>query len=82
MQIDLEPKIEALLQAQVAAGYFKSIEDAITAAVLGVPLPQDTASDLSWAIPCLDEADAEIATGNTFSEAEVFDGLEQRSRSR
>lgn len=54
MRIDLSPKIEALLQAQVAAGHFKSIEEAITAAVLGAPFSDHAIGDLTWAKPLLD----------------------------
>ncbi|MEQ1695522.1 MAG: hypothetical protein ABL901_06740 [Hyphomicrobiaceae bacterium] len=78
MRIELKPKIEALLQAQVAAGHFASIEDAITAAVLGVPLHDTAGTDLSWAVPYLDEADKAIAEERTTSEAEAFAEVERR----
>ena len=57
MRIELKPQIEAVLAAQVAAGHFASIEDAITAAVLGLPLDESKIGSLAWARPLLDEAD-------------------------
>ena len=78
MRIDLKPQIEALLEAQVAAGHFATIEDAITAAVLGVPIEEDKLGSLAWARPLLDEADAAIAKGETFGEDETYADLEKR----
>lgn len=78
MRIELKPQIEALLQAQVSQGHFASIEDAVTAAVLGVPLSDDKLGDLSWAALLLDEADKAIAEGETVSEPLAFEELERR----
>jgi len=78
MRIELKPQIEALLHAQVAAGHFASIEDAITAAVLGVPLLDSAEADFSWAKPYLDEAEKTIAEGRTVSEFDAFAEVERR----
>jgi hypothetical protein len=78
MQIELKPRIEALLKAQVAAGHYASIEDALTAAVLGASPSDDKLGDLSWARPHLDEADAAIAAGQTYDEEDAFADLESR----
>ena len=72
MRIELESKIEALLQRQVAAGHFATVEEAVTAAILGVPLNDDALGDLTWAAPYLREADDTIARGHTVSEEESF----------
>ena len=78
MLITLNPRIEALLQAEVTAGRFASIEDAITAAVLGSPVADDKLGDLGWAKPLLDEADQAIVENRTFSDDETFAEPEQR----
>ena len=78
MRIELEPKIEALLQRQVVAGHFATVEEAVTAAILGVPLNDDALGDLTWAAPHLREADDAIAAGKTVTEEEAFVDLERR----
>lgn len=78
MNIRLKPRIEALLKAQVDAGHFETIEDAITAAVLGAPVSEAALEDLTWAKPMLDEADRAIARGETLSEQEAYWDLERR----
>lgn len=77
MTIELKPRIEALLQAQVAAGHYASLEDALTAAVLGVPISDERIGDLSWARAFLDEADISIAENGTLSEEAAFADLER-----
>jgi len=74
MKVDLKPEVAAVLEAQVAAGLFPSIEAARSAAVLG----EDPQADLSWAKPYLDEADRDIDAGRTLSEEETFAELERR----
>jgi hypothetical protein len=80
MKLDLNPKVSAILNAQVAAGLFPSVEDAITAAVLGAP-PLNL-GDLSWAKPYLASADAEIEHGETFSEDETFAEIDLKLETR
>ena len=62
MTITLTPEQQARLEAEVAAGRFASIEEAVRLAVADFLMPLDT-SDLLWAKPYLDEARAEIARG-------------------
>ena len=78
MQIELKPNIELLLRKQVVAAHFVSVEEALAAAVLGLPMTDESLGDLSWAKPFLDEADQAIAQGKFVSEADAFAGLEQR----
>ena len=78
MRIDLKPQIEALLEAQVAAGHFASVEDAVTAAVLGLPIDEAKLGDLTWARPYVDQADAAIDQGQTLSESDTDSELERR----
>lgn len=54
MNIPLPPAQEDWLKAQVAAGRFASLEDAIASAVAG--LQAQDAIDDAWAKPLIDEA--------------------------
>ncbi len=74
MKFDLDPKITAILEAQVAAGLYPTVAAAVTAAVLGAA-PTD-AGNLAWAKPYLAAADADIQNGQTFSEEEAFRDLD------
>ena len=78
MQIELNPNLEALLQSQVDAGLYASIAEAITAAVLGVPLANERPGGLAWAKPYLDEADGPSSLGQTHDESDAFADLEGR----
>lgn len=78
MRIDLNPDISAILKAQVAEGLFDSVEDAISAAVLGGPLVE--LQDLSWALPYLAEADDDIEQGRTSSHEEAFAEIKDHMR--
>jgi Arc/MetJ-type ribon-helix-helix transcriptional regulator len=70
VNLDLDPKISAILEAQVAAGLYSSVAEAVTAAVLGAA-PADP-GNLGWARPYLAVADADIEQGRTHSEDETF----------
>ena len=61
MTITLTPEQHAWLEAQVAAGRFPSVEDAVRVAVADL-MAIDT-TDLSWAKPHLDAARGQIARG-------------------
>jgi hypothetical protein len=74
VNVTLSPKVGAILEAQVAAGLYLTVEQALTAAVMGVA---PAARDLSWAKPYLKEADDDIEAGRTFSAEEVFEEIEQ-----
>jgi Arc/MetJ-type ribon-helix-helix transcriptional regulator len=54
MNVPLRPDQEDWLKAQVAAGRFASLEEAIASAVAGLRL-QDAVDD-AWAKPLIDEA--------------------------
>ncbi|MGB9370262.1 MAG: hypothetical protein WCE79_30060 [Xanthobacteraceae bacterium] len=61
MTITLTPKQQAWLEAEVAAGHFSSVEEAVQVAVAEFMRPID--KDLSWAKPYIDEARASLARG-------------------
>ena len=74
MKIELKPETSRLLSLQIADGLFATVEDAVHAAVLGLPAVEQ---DLSWAAPYLAAADADIEAGRTFSEAETFAEIDE-----
>ena len=78
MKIELQPKIEAILKARVAAGHFESVEDAVAAAVLGVRLDPNDLKDLAWARSYIDAARASFARGEGVDDEQVWDEIEQR----
>ena len=61
MNIPLPPDQEHWLKAQVAAGRFASLEEALSSAVAG--LRAQDAIDDSWAKPLIDEALAALDRG-------------------
>lgn len=61
MNIVLPQEQQKWLEAEVAAGRFTSIDQALAAAVADFMAGED--SDLSWAKPLVDEARAGIARG-------------------
>jgi Arc/MetJ-type ribon-helix-helix transcriptional regulator len=63
MTITLTPKQQAWLEAEVAAGHFSSVDEAVQVAIAGLMRPID--KDLSWAKPYLDVARAQIERGET-----------------
>jgi hypothetical protein len=79
MKVDLNPTIAALLEARVAAGHYASIEEAVTAAVLGIGEDESGAfGDLSWAKPYLAEAKASLTQGEGIDDEAVWAKIEQR----
>jgi antitoxin ParD1/3/4 len=68
MIINLTPDQEAVLSALVAAGDFASIEEAAQA-LLAERLAelQFEDDDMEWAKPFLDEAEADVARGDTIT---------------
>lgn len=64
MTIRLTAEQQKWLEAEVAAGRFVSIEEAVRLAVAEFMVPVDT-TDLSWAKPYLDVARAQIERGET-----------------
>jgi hypothetical protein len=63
MNIKLPSNQQKWLEAQVSAGRFGSVDDAVAVA----DLMEIGDSDLSWAKPYVDEARAEVARGETVS---------------
>lgn len=61
MTIQLSPKQQRWLEAQVAAGHFASLEQAVAVAVADLMAMDD--DDLAWAKPLVDKASAELARG-------------------
>jgi len=81
MHVELKPKIAAILQAQVAAGHFETIEDAVTAAVLGIgPDLDGNVGDLSWAKPYIDKGLADLEAGRVIPAEAVHAELRRRFR--
>lgn len=81
MKIELQPRIESLLKAQVESGLFDTVDEAIAAAVTAAYEHANNDLDLSWARPYLDQADRDIADGKTFTHAEVWDHMAKRFES-
>jgi antitoxin ParD1/3/4 len=64
------------LEAEVAAGRFSSIDEALAVAVADLKaLSED---DLAWAKPYVDEAREQVARGETISGDEFFKWLDDR----
>jgi Arc/MetJ-type ribon-helix-helix transcriptional regulator len=79
MNISLPREQQDWLEAEVAAGHFSSIDEALAAAVSELKtLLED---DLTWAKPYIDEARAEIACGNTMPGDEYLKWLRERTES-
>jgi len=62
MNITLPPEQQKWLEAQVAAGRFGSIDEALAVAV--ADLIAIGSDDLAWAKPYVDEARASVARGD------------------
>jgi antitoxin ParD1/3/4 len=76
MNITLPPEQKDWLDAEVAAGRFDSIDDAIAAAV--ADLMSVGTDDLAWAKPYVEQAWASVARGDTISGDEFFERLEKK----
>ena len=61
MTIQLSPEQQRWLEAQVAAGHFASLEQAVAVAV--ADLMAAAPDDLDWAKPLVDKAAAELDNG-------------------
>lgn len=81
MTITLTPKQQAWLEAEVAAGRFTSVEEAVQVAVAELMRPIDT-TDLSWARPYLDEARASLNRGEGIPAEQVFAEIDARLKQR
>lgn len=70
MTIQLSPEQQRWLEAQVAAGHFASLEQAVAVAV--ADLMATVEDDLDWAKPLVDEAAAELDRGEGVPVDEAF----------
>ena len=61
MTIQLSPEQQQWLEAQVAAGHFSSLEQAVAVAI--ADLMATAEDDLDWAKPLVDEAIASVERG-------------------
>jgi len=59
MHIQLSPEQQNWLKAEVEAGHFASLDDALSAAIVGLMAAKE--DDLAWAKPLVDEALESIA---------------------
>jgi antitoxin ParD1/3/4 len=76
MNISLPREQQEWLEAEVAAGRFSSIDEALAIAVAELQALQE--DDLAWAKPYVDEARAEIARGETISGDEFLKHLNDK----
>jgi antitoxin ParD1/3/4 len=77
MNISLPKEQLEWLEAEVAAGHFSSIDEALTIAVAELKALQE--DDLAWAKPYVDEARAEVARGETIRGDEFLNWLRNRT---
>ncbi len=70
MTVTLPPNQRQWLEAQVAAGRFSSVEDAVQHAVADMMML--SADDFEWARPYIEAADASLARGEGISADKVF----------
>ena len=76
MNISLPKEQLEWLEAEVAAGHFSSIDEALSLAV--AELKSLHVNDLAWAKPYVDEARDQVARGETLSGDEFFRWLDSR----
>lgn len=76
MNVTLPPEQQEWLEAQVTAGHFSSINEALAVAVAGF-MALDS-NDLTWAKPYLDQARASLARGDVVSGDEYLDRLKSK----
>jgi antitoxin ParD1/3/4 len=73
MNISLPREQLEWLEAEVAAGHFASIDEALAVAVADLKALMD--DDLAWARPFVDKARASVARGDVISGEEFFKHL-------
>lgn len=76
MNVTLPLEQQKWLEAEVAAGRFRSIDEAVATAVADLMAIHD--DDLSWAKPYVDEARASVARGDVISGEEYFKRLDAK----
>jgi antitoxin ParD1/3/4 len=73
MTIQLSPEQQQWLEAQVAAGHFSSLEQAVAVAI--ADLMATTEDDLDWAKPLVDEAIASVERGEGIPADEAWERI-------
>ena len=73
MNISLPLEQQKWLEAEVAAGRFSSIDEALAVAVADLKALME--DDLAWAKPYVDQARASVARGDVISGEEFFKHL-------
>ncbi len=73
--INLTADQKKLLESQVAAGNFSSVEEAVSIAVSDMRMAAD--ADLSWMKPYVEEARREAEAGNVISGEEFLADLDR-----
>ncbi len=76
MKVALPPEQMKWLEAEVSAGHFNSIDDAMAAAVAELMSARD--DDLAWAKPYVEKARASVERGDVMSGQEFFERLESK----
>jgi antitoxin ParD1/3/4 len=76
MNITLPAAQQKWLEAEVTAGRFQSMDDAVAAAVAELMSIHD--DDLAWAKPYVEQARASVARGDVISGDEFFKRLETK----
>jgi antitoxin ParD1/3/4 len=79
MNIKLPPEQHKWLEAEVAAGHYTSIDEALSIAVADLMAIHD--DHLGWAKPYVDEARAAVARGDVISGEEYFKRLNAKLES-
>jgi antitoxin ParD1/3/4 len=79
MNVKLPPKQQEWIEAQVAAGHFESVDEALAVAV--ADLMAIHGDDLAWAKPYVDRARASVARGEVMSGEDYFQRVNERLRS-
>lgn len=74
--ITLPPDQRQWLEAQVAAGHFPSVDEAVQAAV--AEMMALATEDFEWARPYIEEADASLARGEGIPGAQFLERLDRR----
>jgi antitoxin ParD1/3/4 len=76
MNITLTSEQQKWLEAQVAAGQFASIEEALSIAIADLKALYD--DHLAWTKPYVDQARASLGRGDVLSQEAYFQGLETK----
>ena len=82
MPITIDKDQDEWLHRQVANGAYRSVDEAVQAAVCRLMQDDDELDDLEWAKPLIAEGLAQLDRGESMSHEEVFERLAQRLASR